>query len=138
MIQKFVDHWMANKSVAEEAFRKEFPGDYDGIVSTVMGILAESDDYYGAPDPSRITRIDHGDYQGTILFVVGAKGYQPSTYWAVKVGYGSCSGCDTLKHVRELRGWSEEGPPVTDEQVKQLMTMALHVVQGLKEIGDEE
>lgn len=59
--------------------------------------------------------------------MIAEKGYQPNDYYFVKVGYGSCSGCDTLEGIRNY----EDGNP-TEEQVKDYMTLALHVVQGLK------
>jgi len=65
-----------------------------------------------------------------LLFVVAAEGYQPSTYWAVKVEYGSCSGCDTFESIREYGN-----APPTDEQAKKYFTLALHIVQGLREVG---
>lgn len=51
----------------------------------------------------------------------------------MKVGYGSCSGCDTLEAIRD---YSSEKP--TPEQVKDYMALALHIVQGLKKMGDDE
>ena len=79
------------------------------------------------PDPERIHRIDDGNYQGTLVYVIGEKGYQPDKYWYVKVDYGSCSGCDTLEGIRD---YTDDAP--TDEQAKDYMTVALHIVQGMK------
>ena len=68
------------------------------------------------------------------MFIIGAKGYQPSDYWYVKVGYGSCSGCDTLE---AIRGYSDEKP--TPDQVKDYVTLALHVVfEEMKKMGNDE
>lgn len=49
-------------------------------------------------DTESITVIDDGDYQGTQLFLIPFDTYQPSEseYLLTYVGYGSCSGCDTL------------------------------------------
>lgn len=129
MIQKFVDRYMANKHELEKQFSEKHPEDYKEIVKAVITILNDTQEY-GSPDPERIHEIDDGDYQGTLLYIIGASGYQPSKYWAVKVYYGSCSGCDTLQ---AIRGYSSEQP--NDEQVKDYMTLALHIVQGIKEIG---
>ena len=74
-----------------------------------------------------ILSIDHGDYQGTLLFIIAASGYQPNKYWFVKVDYGSCSGCDTLEGIRCY----SDGPP-SDAQVADYMTLALHILQGIK------
>jgi hypothetical protein len=95
MIQQFVDRFMA----AEHDIKAQLTThvhSYGALVDIVVRTLVSEDDY-DSPDPARITTIDHGDYQGTLLFIVGAQGYQPSTYWAIPVSYGSCSGCDTLQ-----------------------------------------
>ena len=81
--------------------------------------------------PERIHKIDDGDYQGTLLFVIAAKGYQPSKYWAVSVGYGSCSGCDTLEGIKSDGDYGESP---NKQQIADYMTLALHIVQGLKQI----
>ena len=129
MIKDFVRAFDANRSKLREGMAAERPKDYDDIVKRVVGILADED---RGPDPDRITAIDHGDYQGTRVFIIAASGYQPSDYWYVKIGYGSCSGCDTFE---AIEGYG--GDPLTDAQLDQYMTLALHVVQGLKAMGEE-
>lgn len=120
---------MAKKPDLEAKFRESHPSDYVDIVKAV--VEAVTTDEYNDIDPERIHTIDDGDYQGTLLFVIAAKGYQPSDYWAVFVSYGSCSGCDTLQAIRDY-----ENDTPTEDQVSQYMTLALHIVQGLKKIGD--
>lgn len=129
MIQEFVDLFMAAKPQMEERFRASRPEDYLDIVRAVVEVCA-GEGGYNRPDPERIHVIDDGNYQGTLLYVIAANTYQPSTYWYVMVSYGSCSGCDTLQ---AIRGWSHE--PVTDDEVAGYMTLALHIVQGLKRMG---
>jgi hypothetical protein len=129
MIQLFVDRWMAKQEEVRAKFAAKHPDDYKGIVRTVVEAIGA--DGYDDPDPERIHQIDDGDYQGTLVFVIGANGYQPSNYWAVMVSYGSCSVCDTLQ---ALRGYDDEAPTV--EQVTGYMTLALHIVQGLKPLGE--
>ena len=131
MIKSFVKAWDKRKDEVRAIFAAKHPSDYSEVVRAVVSILGESMDY-GAPDPERITMIDHGDYQGTLIFVIGASGYQPDNYWFVKVGYGSCSGCDTLQHICQY----SDDPP-TNDQIAQYMTLALHIVQGLKEMNRE-
>lgn len=126
MIQEFVDRFMAAKGRLADAFSRAHPVEYKDVVRAVIEAISDPDTY-DDPDPDRIHVLDDGDYQGTLLFVVAAKGYQPSTYWFVKVGYGSCSGCDTLESIRHYG----DGPP-TAEEVADYLTLALHVVQGLK------
>lgn len=132
MIQKFVDRFMEKKTELRSLFAEKKPDSYKDLVQAVIQLVSE-DGYNIEPDPNRITEIDHGDYQGTLLYIIGANGYQPSDFWSVMVQYGSCSGCDTLQAI-ECDGNYDEKP--NEKQLDQYMTLALHVVQGLKEIGD--
>ena len=58
-------------------------------------------------DLEHIIEIDNGDYQGTLLYLIPFDCYQPSEYEYLMtyVGYGSCSGCDTLL---SIQGYSDE------------------------------
>jgi hypothetical protein len=131
MIDSFVKQWEAKKDTLRAKFAAAHPEDYAAIVKGVVELL-DSDDYYESPDSERVHQIDDGDYQGTLVFVIGAKGYQPSEYWYVKVGYGSCSGCDALENIRSYSGVSP-----TQSQIDDYMTLALHILQGIKKMGDE-
>ncbi len=126
-----MDAYMAGKDALRAEFAKAHPTEYKQIVRAVVALIG-GDDEYGKPDAARIHEIDDGEYQGTLVYVIGAGGYQPSDYWYVRVGYGSCSGCDTLQ---SINGYSSEPP--TDEQVNDYLTLALHIVQGLKKMGGE-
>lgn len=128
MIQKFVDQFMAAKTAMLAEFKANRVPSYEEIFQRVIAALNNNaaQDEYGWPSPKRITVIDDGDYQGTRVFVVGANGYQPSTYWFCLVSYGSCSGCDALQQVQ---GWDDE---VTDKEAEATWTLALHMVQSLK------
>lgn len=130
MINDLVLRWEKNKHLIKEEFQKKHPDDYKEVVSNVIKHITSEDEYgdYNL-DPERIHEIDDGDYQGTLIYVIGAKGYQPSDYWAVSVNYGSCSGCDTLQRIQD---YSNDAPD--EDQVKDYMTLALHIVQGIKEI----
>ena len=129
MIKEFVERWESRKGMLRAMIAKDPPDSYGTLVRQVVEILQEEEYTYGdeSPDPERVHTIDDGDYQGTLLFVIGAKGYQPEHYWYVKVDYGSCSGCDTLQGIS---GYSDDPPD--EQQVKDYMTLALHIVQGLK------
>jgi hypothetical protein len=133
MITEFVKRFDAARDALRAQFAAAHPESYEAIVRAVIEVVRDADDEYDSPDPARIHVIDDGDYQGTLLFVIAAGGYQPSDYWYVKVGYGSCSGCDTLEAIRNY----DDEPP-TAEQAEQYLTLALHIVQGLKKMGDEE
>lgn len=132
MIKKFVDRFMAQQDQLLAKFKQDHPEDYAAIVRVVVETIC-GEDGYDEPDAGRITMIDHGDYQGTLLFVIAAAGYTPSDYWYVMVDYGSCSGCDTLEAISSC-----SNEPPTDAQAKDYMTLALHIVQGMKKMGDDQ
>lgn len=127
MIKEFVERWDKNKGSIRSMFEAGHPEDYEAIVKAVISNITT--DSYGccAPDPDKIHQINDGDYQGTLLFVIAEKGYQPSKYYYCMVSYGSCSGCDTLEAIR----CHDSGKP-SKEQVDQYMMLALHIVQWIK------
>lgn len=130
MIKEFVERWEKNKPAIKEYFQKQHPEEYKDIVKLVIENITDNDRYNNTPDPERIHEINDGDYQGTLLYIIAEKGYQPNKYYSVYVSYGSCSGCDTLE---ALRSWNK---PPTDEQIDGYMQLALHIVQGLKVVGE--
>ena len=123
MITEFADAFVARRGEYEDWLRSGHPEGYQQMWVKAMEFLpvGERED---APDPLRLTVIDDGDYQGTMLFVIGASGYQPDRYWATMVDYGSCSGCDTFEGIRHYG----DGAP-NDSQVADYWTLALHMVQ---------
>lgn len=103
---------------------------YRDLLMKALDFAVDEDnfDYGEAPDPTRIHKIDDGDYQGTLLFVVAASGYQPDTYWTTRVYYGSCSGCDALEGAW---GYGD------DQNWEGLYNIALHMMQRLRLVGDD-
>ena len=132
MERLFIEAWDYGKDKIRAKFQEKGPDSYEDIVKSVVE-LAAGDKGYGVPDPDRIHVIDDGDYQGTQVFVIGAKGYQPSQYWYVSNYYGSCSGCDTLEHINSLNGWNEKP---NEAQVDQWMMLCLHIVQRIRKMDD--
>lgn len=133
MIEAFINAWEARKHEVQAKFEAKHPDDYKEVVRNVIEILGNGDRYSDySPDPSRIHQIDDGDYQGTLVFVIAAYGHQPADYWYCRISYGSCSGCDTLEQIRCY----DDGKPI-EYQVKQYMTLALHVVQRLKKMDGD-
>lgn len=126
MIDAFVAAWDAHQGTVRDRFALTHPENYLAVVRAVVQMLADASTEYDKPDPERIHEIDDGDYQGMLVYVIGASGYQPYTYWYVTVAYGSCSGCDTLQEIRNY-----DSDPPTPQQVSDYMTLALHIVQGL-------
>lgn len=132
MIQPFVDSYMKHKDKLREVFRKGHPENYMHVVRSVVEVLDE-DDSYDKPDPLKIEEFGGGDYSGTLMFIITGQGAYNDNYWYVKVGYGSCSGCDTLQRIC---GYTDDLP--TEEQVDGYMTLALHIVQKIKKFDDTE
>ena len=130
MIEEFTKRWFAGKDLLREKYSRQRPENYEDIVRNVVEILHDEDDY-GSIDPNRIHKIDDGEYQGTLVFVIAGSGYQPNDYWYVRIFYGSCSGCDTLE---ALIGWDDE---ISNEEIEGYMTLSLHVVQRLKKMDGE-
>lgn len=131
MIEEFVKAWEEKKHLLREQYAKKRPDNYMNIVRNVIELLHD-EGAYSSPDPKRITEIDHGCYQGTLVFVIAASGYQPDDYWYVRVYYGSCSGCDTLQ---AIQGWDDE---IDEKEINGYMTLSLHIVQRLKKMDDED
>jgi hypothetical protein len=122
---------MENKQQVKAAFAAKPPVSYAEIVKTVVEAIGDEADYY-TPDPDRIHAIDDGNYQSTLVFVIGSTGYQPSDYWYVRGAYGSCSGCDTLQ---AIQGYSSEAP--TEQQLDDYVKLAQDIVTGLHKMGED-
>ena len=74
--------------------------------------------------------VDNGDYQGTQLFLIPRDTYQPSEseYLMTYVGYGSCSGCDTLQAIQD---WSIDDRLLEPEQVEDFMKLCKDLVTNM-------
>ena len=125
------DKWDKNSKRLEEILKDDIKlncCDYKYIVEiTYKTIFNDDEDTYSSDtlDIDKITEIDNGDYQGTLIYLIPFKTYQPSEseYLMTYVGYGSCSGCDTLQ---AIQGWSEEKP--TETQLKDYMMLCKDII----------
>lgn len=131
MIPEFVESFEIGKESLRAVFAAGHPGSYKAIVTELVKILRRGC-ANSRPDHERVHEINDGDYQGTLVYVIAAERYHPSEYWYVKIDYGSCSVCDALE---SIRGCSGDKP--TEEQIRDYMTLALHIVQGIKKMGAE-
>lgn len=136
MITEFIKKWEANKHLIERQFAEKHPKDYKEIVKAVIEILDDKEDYSRTPNSEIIHEINDGDYQGTLIYLIPERTYQPSNYWYVKVGYGSCSGCDTLEAIKADNDGEWAAPP-NKRQTKDYMTLALHIIQKLRKMEEE-
>jgi len=138
MIPEVIKQWDENKHKLEEYFRttrqEEYSGYYKLILQKIIELVVTKKDEYDSYDATNITVVDDGDYQGTQLFLIPTDSYQPSIedYLITHTYYGSCSGCDTLQSI----SFGDDDLP-TEEQVKEYMTLALHLVQKMKKIAHD-
>lgn len=98
---------------------------YSGLLARALEMIDTTPWYESgvySPDYEKIKVVDFGDYQGTLVLVVGAQGYQPYRHWVTAVSYGSCSACDTIQEACD------------DKDYESLYTLALHMLQSLKEV----
>ena len=138
MIQEIIKRWEENKYKLEEYFsttKQEKYGSYEAIVQQIFELVINSDeDSYERFNVNKMTVIDDGNYQGTQIFIIPKDTYQPNIddYLITHTYYGSCSGCDVIEGIRNY----SSGLP-TEQQVKEYMILALHLVQKMKRITDD-
>ena len=138
MIQEIIKRWEENKYKLEEYFsttKQEKFASYEAIVQKIFELVINSDeDSYERFNINKMTVIDDGYYQGTQIFIIPKDTYQPNIddYLITHTYYGSCSGCDVI---HDIRNYSSGLP--TEQQVKEYMILALHLVQKMKRITDD-
>ena len=136
MIKAFVEAWDKRKNNLKEyiaTHRQTEYYEYKDLVKLLFDIVINPEMHPFVT--KEITEIDHGDYQGTLIYLLHKDYYQPRVeeYVYTSVGYGSCSGCDTLQCIRE----SGEGIP-NDKQTEDYMMLFLHLLQNCKRMEGEE
>lgn len=116
MIQYCIDKWEKNKDALRDDIRENPEWktcDYFYVVNrTVTFILNDGKEicadedlilYDDRPEwnANRITEINDGWYQGTLLYLIPRNEYCPAEYDYLMgfIGYGSCFLCDTLERI---------------------------------------
>lgn len=140
MIKDFNYDWELNKDDLKEYIKhhklEEYADDYKSLVKTLFKyvINAERTNDYERYDINDMKVIDDGEYQGTQIFILHKDTYQPTIddYVYTSNGYGSCSGCDTLLDITNYE--LDELPD--DNQVADLMTLFLHLLQNCEEMKE--
>lgn len=113
MIKYCKEQWAKNEAELRKTLAKDKNKDrydYEWLVKMVVTeVLNKNNGDDIEWDAENITEIDNGDYQGTLLYLIPLNTYQPSEYdyLMTYVGYGSCSGCDTLQSI-QYDSYSEE------------------------------
>lgn len=145
MIKAYIDYWNKDRDKLEEYFKTHRQSEYynyEDLVKLVFDIIVNqnangisSHETY-AYDTKNILTIDDGDYQGTLIFVLHENTYQPSVtdYVYTSVYYGSCEVCDILQGIRD---YCDADSLPTDEQVKDYMTLCLHLLENCHYMMEE-
>lgn len=135
MIKYCMRKWDENKDKLEAALRSGTTWNechYLDLVKLVVNQILNNggddyDDYKWSAD--NITEIDDGSYQGTLIYMIPLSTYQPSEseYLMAYVGYGSCSGCDTLLAIQKYYG----GAKLDECQVRDFMVLCKDIVSSM-------
>ena len=135
MLKYCLKKWDKNRDKLEEAIRKDATlnsCDYKYLLRLLVEHVLNGGDCgdYGSCrlQANRITEIDDGDYQGTLIYLIPFDTYQPSAneYLMTYAWYGSCSGCDTLQSIQE---WGDVLP--TENQVKGYMSLCKDMLTNM-------
>lgn len=131
MLKYCLEKWNKNKDVLENKLREDtslYNCDYGYLVNLVVEHILNvgSTDYAWSSD--KITEIDNGDYQGTLLFLIPRRTYQPSEYdyLMTYIGYGSCSVCDYLQSIQP---WEKR--TLNDNEVKKFMSLCKDILTNM-------
>ena len=142
MIKEFVDAWNANKDNLENYFRATIQDEYSTYCNILKATIEKVINLYLSENArfpmsegltlSNVTEIDDGEYQGTLIFLIPFNTYQPDIedYIVFSVYYGSCSVCDTLQSIQAMSRTDYWDSLPIEEQVKDYMRLALHMVQN--------
>lgn len=134
MDKNIIKRWETNKQHLLEYLQTHSHRHYE-YIDLIKILINEclnrntSDDKFS----TEVNVIDHGDYQGTQIFILHKDIYQPSIYdyYYTHNCYGSCSGCDTLLAIQEMD--DTEFP--SEEQTKEYMDLMLHLIQRMKKLN---
>ena len=128
MIKICKERWALKEKDLREKFSsmtaKEITDlEYSTLVAITMDIVLNCDEL--KLDIENIHEIDDGNYQGTLLYLIPFKTYQPleDEYLMTNVSYGSCSGCDTLLGIT---GYCVKN--VTEEMINQLVALCKDLI----------
>lgn len=132
MIAYAIEQWNKNKERLKEELKNDpFVSNCDVtylylVKKVVTTILNDEVNPLLKWDHKAITEIDNGDYSGTLLYLIPRDLYEPdeSDYLITYVGYGSCSGCDTLKSIEVMDS--------EDARLKDYMSLCKDIVCNIK------
>ena len=136
MLKIMKEKWAKNESLLREAIAN-IPNvhsiSYLDLVKMTFKVIYNTSEEWDSNclDLDNIVDIDHGNYQGTLMYVIPFDVYQPgpNDYLITHVYYGSCSGCDTLQHIQSI-GWNWDAHKPDEKQVSGLMTLCRDLVMS--------
>lgn len=135
MIAWILQQWEKNKNHLREYLKCHNQNDYS--YEKLVEILIRECINFGAQGydllSEEFTCLDHGEYQGTQIYILHRDTYQPSIedYYVFDNYYGSCSYCDTLLGIQYL----DDSEYPTEEQLDEYMILYLHMIQRIKCLG---
>lgn len=131
MLKYCLEKWNKNQGVLEAHLREDVTlcdRDYKYLVKLVVEYILNNgdDDFHWNAD--KIVEVDHGNFQGTLLFLIPERTYQPSEYEYLMtyVGYGSCCVCDYLQSIKP---WEERR--LNDDEVKKFMSLCKDILTNM-------
>lgn len=140
MIPFIIEQWEQNKHHLKQHFNTNPCNSYD--YRDIVKLLFEHcilkattwSDSIGF-DIENMTVIDDGSFQGTTIYIIPKDTIisELSDYIITHNYYGSCSGCDTLLAINSE---TLDGEIPKEQQVIEYMTVALHLVQKMKWLGE--
>jgi len=97
---------------------------YESILEITLSCMFNNLDHQPCSD---FQVNDFGEFKGVKIFIIPEVNVfdYPGKLWVTKVDYGSCSGCDTLKQLDDVK---------IDDQLNGYMLIALHLIENMKEI----
>ena len=130
MSNTFYDRFILKADEVKGKLSEKHPESYLDLVKMTFQAIAEADPKaVDRPDHQDVVSISTGNYDGTHLFVTPGVGYCSDEFFYVKIGYGSCSGCDTLEGIR---GYSNGTPSKTE--VEEYFELARNIALDIRKI----
>ena len=134
---QIINLWEKNKDNLKDFIRNTSKYEYNtykSLVKLIVDKIINTDNSKESIkyDSSNITVIDDGDFQGTQIFIIPAKVYQPlpTEYLVTYANYMSCELCDLLQGII----YSNEEDYLNEQQINDIMTLCLHLVQRMKKL----
>lgn len=131
MIKELIFQWELRKTLLLDFFKNSSEGDisYENIFKFLFEYVIIGF------NNNKITIINDSEYySGTLIFIIPKDCLYPaiSDYIYTNNYYGSCAGCDQLEDLKRNRG------NFSEENLNDLMTLSLHLVQKCKYMGIDD